>query len=44
MSILGYVVRLVEGDAAMSSHRGRDVTARQLMHWNQVSMEKNDEG
>ncbi len=44
VSILGYIVRLVDGDTAMFSHRGRDVTGRQLIHFNHKSIDKHDDG
>ena len=44
LSVLGFVVKPVKGSVFFRVHRGRDITARQLMHYKQISLEKNDDG
>jgi hypothetical protein len=43
VSILGYVVKPHEGHG-FDIHKGRDITSRQMMHFNQISLETYDDG
>ena len=42
--VLGYVIKTFDGPYGFPSHRGRDVTSRMLMHFNQISLDINDDG